>query len=63
MGNVDYIIGIKFIKNKNDYLLNQSRYIKDLLVKHNIINCKPVRNIILVENESLRKVKIDEIKY
>jgi len=32
IGNVDYIIGIKFIKHKNDYFLNQSKYIIDLLV-------------------------------
>jgi hypothetical protein len=63
IGNVDYIIGIKFVKHKNGYLLNQSRYIYDLLARHDMIDCKPIRNITPVENKSLQEIRIDETKY
>ena len=36
IGNVDFMIRIKFIKHKDVYLLNQKRYIKELLEKYNI---------------------------
>jgi len=34
IGNVDFIIGIKFIKVTNGYFLHQKRYISDLLNKY-----------------------------
>lgn len=36
IGNVDFMIRIKFIKHKDVYLLNQKRYIKELLEKYNM---------------------------
>ena len=35
IGNVDFVIGIKFEKYKNGYFLHQKRYINDLLTKYN----------------------------
>jgi len=63
IGNVDYIIKIKFIKHKNGYFLHQHRYIDELLSKFNMKNCTPFRIMTPIENEDLRKVKVDETKY
>jgi len=63
IGNVDFVIGIKFIKYKNGYILNQNRYLVDLLEKYNILDLPPLRNMKPVENEKLRKHEIDETVY
>ena len=63
IGNVDYIIGIKFIKHKNGYFLHQHRYINELLNKYNMNDCAPIRNMCPIENENLKKIKVDETKY
>jgi len=62
-GNVDYIIGIKFVKNKNGYFLNQHRYINELLNKFNMTNCTPLKNMMPVDNEEERRIKVDKTKY
>jgi len=63
IGNVDYFIRIKFIKHKNGYFLHQHRYIDELLSKLNMKNCTPLRIMTPIENEDLKKVKVDETKY
>jgi len=63
IGNVDFVIGIKFIKYKNGYILNQNRYLVDLLEKYNILDLPTLRNMKPVENEKLRKHEIDETVY
>ena len=63
IGNVDFVIGIKFIKYKNGYILNQNMYLVDLLEKYNILDLPPLRNMKPVENEKLRKHEIDETEY
>jgi len=45
------------------YILNQSRYIIDLLDKYNISELAPLKNMKPLENEKLRKQKIDETLY
>eukprot|EP00833_Pecoramyces_ruminatium_P012507 jgi/Orpsp1_1/1186539/evm.model.d7180000051327.1 len=63
IGNVDYIIGIKFTKCKNGYFLDQHRYIKELLTKFDIADYTPLRNMKPIEDEEARKIKIDQTKY
>ena len=57
------MIGIKFIKYENGYILNQSRYLTDLLGKYNISELAPLKNMKPLEIEKLRKQKIDETLY
>eukprot|EP00833_Pecoramyces_ruminatium_P004151 jgi/Orpsp1_1/1178183/evm.model.c7180000064349.1 len=63
IGNVEFVIGIKFMKIQNGYILHQIRYVNDILNKYNINELTPVRNLIPVENPKLRNKKFDETKY
>ncbi|PNY08092.1 histone deacetylase [Trifolium pratense] len=43
LGNLDYFLGIEVQQlSDNSLLLTQSKYIKDLLVKTNMLECKPI---------------------
>eukprot|EP00833_Pecoramyces_ruminatium_P015919 jgi/Orpsp1_1/1189951/evm.model.d7180000075711.1 len=61
--NVEFVIGIKFMKIQNGYILHQIRYVNDILNKYNINELTPARNLIPVENPKLRNKKFDETKY
>ena len=63
IGKVNFIIGIKFIKHKNGYFLNQFRYIEEILEKFGMKNSVPSRNTKPILDEELRKNKIDKTKY
>jgi len=63
IGNVNFIIGIKFVKHKEGYFLNQERYANDIIIKYGMSNALPVRNITPIENVELRKKRIDETTY
>jgi len=63
IGNVNFIIGIKFIKHKAGYFINQTRYIKEIIEKFEMNNATPTKNLIPSENEELRKIKVDQTKY
>jgi len=63
VGEVDYIIGIKFVKCKDGYLIHQKKYLNDILNKFEINKYKPVSNTVPIENEQLRKSKFDNTKY
>lgn len=56
--DADFIIGIKSIKHKYGYFLNQYRYLNEILEKLNMKNIPPNRNMTPVENKELRKNKI-----
>jgi len=45
IGEVDFVIGIKFEKQKNGYILHQKGYIKELIERYNLLNTKPIRNL------------------
>jgi len=62
-GKVNFIIGIKFIKHKNGYFLNQSRYAEEILEKYGMKNSVSSRNTKPIIDEELRKNKIDKTKY
>jgi len=63
IGNVEFVIGIKFEKVQNGYVLHQSRYVKDILNKYKINELTPLRNFTPRENEKLRKEKFNETIY
>ncbi|CAA0839160.1 cysteine-rich RLK (RECEPTOR-like protein kinase) 8, partial [Striga hermonthica] len=42
MGEVNHFLGFEALKSHDGFLLNQSKYALDLLVKTNMVNCKPV---------------------
>ena len=63
IGNVEFVIGIKFNKIRNGYILHQIRYINDILFKYEINKLTPSKNLIPVENNKLKCIKFNETKY
>jgi len=63
VGEVDFIIGIKFVKCKDGYLIHQKKYLNEILNKFDINKYKPTSNTIPVENTILRKKKFNVTKY
>ena len=63
IGDADFIIGIKFQKHDNGFLLHQKRYIYDLLNKYDNEEIYPTYNLKPVINPELRKIKVDPTKY
>jgi len=63
IGNVNTIIGIKFEKEKDGYLLQQKRYVENMLDKYDINKYKISSNMIPEKNEKLRKKKFNITRY
>ncbi len=63
IGDVDFIIGIKFIKHKNGYILHQKRYIIDILNKYNKYLSRPSDFIKPIENDDFKLISVDSTKY
>jgi len=63
IGNVEFVVGIKFNKIRNGYILHQIRYINDILFKYEINKLTPSKNLIPVENNKLKCIKFNETKY
>jgi len=63
VGKVNFIIGIKFEKLKNGYLIHQKRYLNEILEKFNINKYRECSNMMPIENELLRKKPFNPTKY
>jgi len=63
IGDVDFIIGIKFIKITNGYILHQKRYISDLLNKYDNYLSGISTFIKLIQNEEFKTIKVDPTQY
>ena len=63
LGYASYIIGIKFEKCQDGYLLHQCKYLKDILERFNMKDCKPVSTPKPTTNEKLRKIPFNITKY
>eukprot|EP00833_Pecoramyces_ruminatium_P015598 jgi/Orpsp1_1/1189630/evm.model.d7180000073350.1 len=63
IGPIDFIIGIKFVKCDDGYLIHQSQYVDKILDKFNIDKYKEVSNMIYDKNEELRKRKFNPTVY
>ena len=63
LGDAKFIIGIKFERYNNGYILHQKRYINDLLIKFKDENIYPTNNIKPINDEKLRNISIDKTKY
>jgi len=63
IGNVEFVIGIKFNKIKDGYILHQGRYLNDILNKFNTNNLTFSKNLIPIENTNLKNKKFEETKY
>jgi len=62
--DVEFVIGIKFNKIKDGYILHQSRYVNDILNKFSTDSyIKTTKNLIPKENPQLRTKKFNETKY
>ena len=60
---MDFVIGIKFEKVDDGYILHQRGYLKELLRKYNLTRCNPTRNTKSVENTNLRSKNFSETTY
>jgi len=63
VGNVNFIIRIKFTKHADGYFIDQTRYLQEILRKFKMTNATPSRNVTPIDNEELRKMKVDRTKY
>ena len=63
IGNIDFLIGIKFEKCTDGYFIHQRGYIKEILNKYNLSNCTPVRNLRPIENTRLKNKSFNETTY
>ena len=54
VGLVDFIIGIKFIKCNDGYLLHQSQYVDKILNEFNIDKYNETSHMLYIKNEELR---------
>jgi len=63
IGEVDFVIGIKFKKCTDGYIIHQKGYIKELLDKYKISQYTPVRNLKPTENKKLRNKSFDQTTY
>jgi len=62
-GEVNFIIGIKFEKLKDGYLIHQKRYLNEIFEKFEIYKYKECANMIPIENEMLKKKSFNPTKY
>jgi len=60
IGDINFMIGIKFIKHKHGYFLSQSRYLLELLEKYDMINSYPIRNLQPIEDKVHCKNPVNE---
>ena len=63
VGEVDYIMGIKFVKCKDGYFIHQKKYLEDILNKSEINKYKLTSNMIPIENNILKSKKFNPTKY
>jgi len=63
IGNIDFIIGIKFQKYKNGFVIHQKRYIIELLKEYKQYNLYPTQNMIPNEINNQSPKKVDKTKY
>jgi len=63
IGNINFLIGIKFEKCIDGYIIHQRGYIKEILNKYNLSNCTPIRNLRPVENTRLKNKMFNEMTY
>jgi len=63
IGEVDFVIGIKFDKTSDGYILHQRGYLKELLRKYNQSDCTPVHNLKPIQENKLKKKTFNETTY
>jgi len=63
LDTVDFIIGIKFIKCKDSYIVHQLSYLKDILKRFKIDKYNEISNMMYTEDEKLRERKFDKTTY
>jgi len=63
IGDVDFVIGIKFNKYKDGYVLHQKRYIIDILNKYEKYLTRSSNFIKPIENDSLKLINVDQTQY
>ena len=63
VGEVDFIIGIKFVKCKDGYIIHQRKYLDEILNKFDINKYNPTSKTIPTESNELRSRKFIVTKY
>jgi len=60
---LDFVIGIKFEKVNDGYILHQRGYLEELLRKYNLTKCNPTRNTKPIEETDLRSKSFNKTTY
>jgi len=63
LGNIDFIIGIKFSKINDNIFINQKGYINEILKKYEMTNSKTTNNLLPIKNEEFRKEPFNSTTY
>ena len=60
LGTVDFIIGIKFIKCEDGYIVHPLSYLNDILKRFKIDKYNEISNMMYTEDEKLRERKFEK---
>jgi len=63
IGEIDFIIGIKFVKCNDGYILHQSQYVDKILDEFKIDKYDEISNMMYYKNEKLSKKKFNQKLY
>jgi len=63
VGEIDFIIGIKFVKCDDGYFIHQIKYLEDILNRFDINKYSPTSNTIPIEYKELRNKYFNPTRY
>ena len=63
LGTGGFIIGIKFIKCEDGYIMHQIQYLSDILKRFEINKYREISNMIYTEDKKLKNEKFDKTTY
>jgi hypothetical protein len=61
LGNAKWLLGMSLTQNNNRITINQEKYVKQLLLRHHMENCKPAKTPMVPVNEN-QHIKEEEAR-
>ena len=55
IGEMNFFLGLKFFQNKEGIFISQTKYLKDLLKRFGLENCKPIGTPMVTSHNLSRK--------
>lgn len=52
LGNANWMLGMKITTGKDEISIDQTKYIKNILIRHQMQDCKPVKTPIMPISET-----------